>query len=153
MFLDLTVVTGMMVNGWGKPNFSGSWIVHFIKMFGKWRARFQRGGPKCFSTGVSGWSFSFMHLKTKNDLVIRCVWRMTHSDIVYLYMYIHTQYTIHYIYIYIHILTDTVDGRNPASPWMENPINNGINHLSTGAIFLPSTVCIPLNTIKLDITI
>ena len=34
-----------------------------------------------------------------------------------------------------------VDGRNPAPRWMvENPINNGINHLSTGAGFLPSTV-------------
>ena len=34
--------------------------------------------------------------------------------------------------------------RNPAPPWMVetcwNPINNGINHLSTGAGFLPSTV-------------
>ena len=38
----------------------------------------------------------------------------------------------------------TVDGRNPAPPWMVetcwNPINSGINHLSTGAGFLPSTV-------------
>ena len=35
----------------------------------------------------------------------------------------------------------TVDGRNHAPPWMVetcwNPINNGINHLSTGAGFLP----------------
>ena len=36
----------------------------------------------------------------------------------------------------------TVDGRNPAPPWMVETlyINNGINHLSTGAGFLPSTV-------------
>ena len=43
----------------------------------------------------------------------------------------------------------TVDGRNPAPPWMFethwNPINNGINHLSTGAGFLPSTVCVNLH--------
>ena len=39
--------------------------------------------------------------------------------------------------VFIH----TVDGRNPAPPWMiETLINNGINHLSTGARFLPSTV-------------
>ena len=42
---------------------------------------------------------------------------------------------------------NTVDGKNPAPPWMVetcwNPINNGINYLSTGAGFLQSTVCIP----------
>ena len=37
----------------------------------------------------------------------------------------------------------TVDGRNPAPPEMQkNPVNNGINYLSTGAGFLPSTVCL-----------
>jgi hypothetical protein len=36
---------------------------------------------------------------------------------------------------------DAVDGRNPAPLWMVETINNGINHLSTGAGFLPSTVC------------
>ena len=34
----------------------------------------------------------------------------------------------------------TVDGRNPATLDGWNPRNNGINHLSTGAGFLPSTV-------------
>ena len=35
----------------------------------------------------------------------------------------------------------TVDGRNPAPPWMEmKPANNGMNYLSSGAGFLPSTV-------------
>ena len=36
----------------------------------------------------------------------------------------------------------TVDGRNPAiTTWdVKNPVNNGINCLSTGAGFLPSTV-------------
>ena len=39
---------------------------------------------------------------------------------------------------------DTVDGRNPAPPWIVeswNPRNNWINHLSTGEGFLTSTVC------------
>jgi len=36
---------------------------------------------------------------------------------------------------------DTVDGRNSAPPGMyKNPVNNGINYLSTGAGFCPSTV-------------
>ena len=40
-------------------------------------------------------------------------------------------------YISIH----TVDGKYPAPPGMyKNPTNNGINYLSTGAGFLPSTV-------------
>jgi hypothetical protein len=47
------------------------------------------------------------------------------------------------------IWIDTVDGRNPAPPWMVetlyNPINSGINHLSTGAGFLPSTVALMLD--------
>ena len=34
----------------------------------------------------------------------------------------------------------TVDGRNHAPPWLKPVINRGINHLSTGARFLPSTV-------------
>ena len=35
----------------------------------------------------------------------------------------------------------TVDGRNPAPPGMHiNLVNNGINYISTGAGFLPSTV-------------
>ena len=53
------------------------------------------------------------------------------------------------VYLYLYIYTEplhTVDERNPASPWMvetcRNPINKGINHLSTGAGFLPSTVSI-----------
>jgi hypothetical protein len=37
------------------------------------------------------------------------------------------------------------DGRNPGPPWMvgnhRKPINNRVNHLSTGAGFLSSTVC------------
>ena len=40
-------------------------------------------------------------------------------------------------------LCDTVDGKNPAPPGMYKTfcsINNGINCLSTGAGFLPSTV-------------
>ena len=40
-----------------------------------------------------------------------------------------------------HMNGDTVDGRNPALPWIiETSINNEINHLSTGAGFLPSTL-------------
>ena len=35
---------------------------------------------------------------------------------------------------------DTVNGRNPAAPWMD-VIDNGISHLSTGGGFIPSTVC------------
>ena len=45
-----------------------------------------------------------------------------------------------HIYIYIH----TVDGRNPAPPGMYKTlqiINNGTFIISTGAGFLPSTVC------------
>jgi hypothetical protein len=39
-----------------------------------------------------------------------------------------------------------VDGRNPAPPWMvETPKIMGLNHLSTGAGFLPSTVLITIN--------
>ena len=34
----------------------------------------------------------------------------------------------------------TVDGRNHAPPWLKPVINRGINHLSTGARFLPFTV-------------
>ena len=38
--------------------------------------------------------------------------------------------------------SSSVAGRNPALPWMvetlQNPVNNGINHLSTGAGILPS---------------
>ncbi len=38
------------------------------------------------------------------------------------------------------IIDETVDGRNPAiTTWDENLVNSGINHLSTGAGFLPST--------------
>ena len=34
-------------------------------------------------------------------------------------------------------LTDTVDGRNPAPPWMcKTPVNNGMCSISTGAEFL-----------------
>ena len=40
------------------------------------------------------------------------------------------------------ILGGTVDGRNPKQPpgMYKTPVNNGINYLSTGAGFLPSTV-------------
>ena len=42
--------------------------------------------------------------------------------------------------IMIHCTPHTVDGRNPA-PWdVQNHVNNGINYLSTGAGFQPSTV-------------
>ena len=36
----------------------------------------------------------------------------------------------------------TVDGRNPKQPlgMCKKPVNDGINYLSTGARFLPSTV-------------
>ena len=45
---------------------------------------------------------------------------------------------------------DTVDGRNPESPWMvKNPLHSGINHLSTGAEFLPSTVGSEANSQRL----
>jgi hypothetical protein len=47
-----------------------------------------------------------------------------------------------------------VDGRNPASPWMvENPINNGINHLLTGAGFLPSTVSLNVPFVQYQMNI
>ena len=41
---------------------------------------------------------------------------------------------------------DTVDGRNPKQPpgMYKNPVNNGINYISTGAGFLPSTVYEPI---------
>jgi len=39
--------------------------------------------------------------------------------------------------------TDTVDGQNPAPPGMyKTLVNNGINCLSTGAGFWPSTVAL-----------
>jgi len=38
-----------------------------------------------------------------------------------------------------------VDGRNPQQPpgMYKNLVNTEINYLSTGAEFLPSTVCLP----------
>ena len=49
---------------------------------------------------------------------------------------------------------DTVDGCEILHHlgWLKPPINNVVNHLSTGAGFLPSTVCllVPLGCISLD---
>ena len=80
------------------------------------------------------------------------VWMIRHCNtcIIYIINYIYNYIIIYiityfffsnYIYIYICIILwmvakscTTLDG------W--NPINNGMNHLSTGAGLLPSTVCI-----------
>ena len=46
--------------------------------------------------------------------------------------------------IFIPYKLNTVDGRNPAPLGMyKTPVNSGINYLSTGAGFLPSTVGTP----------